>query len=197
MVVNVSCKCGKRFQVRDDQLGKVVLCPACGRSVTASPWCIGGYEVFISYSSRDRAIAEVVCQTLEATSIRCWIAPRNILGGLKWGEAIVGGLESCRTMVLIFSSDSNTSEQVGREVQLAVSMHLPIIPFRIDDVLPSRNMQYFLGASQWLDAFVPPMAKHVCRLVETIQAILKSLPPLSSPLRDRLIYPQPDQWAGR
>ena len=47
------------------------------------------HDVFISYASdkgdshtsRDRQAAEKICTTLESSGIRCWLAPRDILGG--------------------------------------------------------------------------------------------------------------------
>ena len=59
-------------------------------------------------------------------------------------------------MVLIFSAYSNTSEQVLREVQLAANSHLHIVQFRIADVLPNDDLEYYLSAPHWLDAFSPP-----------------------------------------
>src|SRR5262249_11449818 len=63
------------------------------------------YDVFISYSQKDEAVAQVVCKTLEAQKIRCWIAPRDIPPGAVWQGAIMRGLGSSRMMVLIFSSN--------------------------------------------------------------------------------------------
>ena len=172
MLVNVICKCGKRFQVESEKAGKNVLCPACTRLRAAGRTPSPAYDVFISHSSRDKIISEAVCQTLEARQLRCWIAPRNILGGMDWGEAIVGGIENSRVMVLIVSANSSNSDQVAREVQLAASKHLTILPVRIDNAPLSRSLQYFLGASQWLEATTPPLGKHLERLAGTIRVLM-------------------------
>ena len=52
-------------------------------------------------------------------------------------------------MVLIFSAHSNTSEQVLREVQLAANAHLHIIQFRIQNVLPNDDLEYYLSTPHW------------------------------------------------
>ena len=52
------------------------------------------HDVFISYSSKDKLIADAACAILESKGIRCWIAPRDILPGADWGESIVDALES-------------------------------------------------------------------------------------------------------
>jgi hypothetical protein len=54
------------------------------------------FDVFISYSQKDRAQAESVCEKLEAANVRCWIAPRNINPGSDWAESIIGALASAR-----------------------------------------------------------------------------------------------------
>jgi hypothetical protein len=35
------------------------------------------FDVFISYASKDKVIADAVCTRLEAAGIRCWVAPRE------------------------------------------------------------------------------------------------------------------------
>ena len=39
------------------------------------------YDVFISYSHKDKAAADAVCASLEADGVRCWYAPRDIAPG--------------------------------------------------------------------------------------------------------------------
>ena len=48
-------------------------------------------QVFISYSSADKAIADRVCSALESAGVSCWMAPRNIEPGTDFPTAIVEG----------------------------------------------------------------------------------------------------------
>ena len=130
------------------------------------------YEVFICYASRDKAVAEAVCAALESSDIKCWIAPRDILAGMEWAEAIVDALDGSRVLVLVLSSSSNTSPQVIREVERAASQGIPIIPLRIEDVTPSKAMSFFISRHQFLDALTPPLENHLPRLADTVQQIL-------------------------
>jgi hypothetical protein len=130
------------------------------------------HDVFLSYSSQDKPIADAVCGTLEGKRIRCWIAPRDVLPGLPYGEAIVEAIESSRVMVLVFSANSNTSPQVMREVERAVSKGIPILPLRIEQVLPSKSLEHFISSLHWLDALTPPLEKHLQSLAETVQLLL-------------------------
>jgi len=130
------------------------------------------HDVFISYSSEDKAIADAVCSALEVVKIRCWIAPRDILPGQEWAEAIVNGVTGSRVMVLIFSSSSKESKHVRRELALAIDSKVIVIPLKIDDIPFEGPMQYFLFDTHWLDAMNPPTEKEIQKLVETARAIL-------------------------
>jgi hypothetical protein len=130
------------------------------------------HDVFISYSARNKTTADAVCAMLEAHGIRCWIAPRDVLPGANWAGAIIEAIHQSRVLVLIFSAESNRSQQVMRELERAVSAGIPIVPFRIEDVVPSHAMEYYLGSHHWLDAITPPMQRHLERLAETLTKLL-------------------------
>ncbi len=131
------------------------------------------FDAFISYSSKDKIAANAACAVLESAGVRCWIAPRDIRPGLEYGAAIIEAMDRCRLMVLIFSSSANDSVQIHREIERAVTKAVPIVPVRIEEVAPTKSMEYFLGAIHWLDALTPPIEKHLQHLAETVKAILQ------------------------
>jgi tetratricopeptide (TPR) repeat protein len=45
------------------------------------------------------------------------------------------------------------------------------VPFRIDDILPSKTLEYFISTQHWLDAFTPPLEKHLDNLVSILHSI--------------------------
>ena len=130
------------------------------------------HDVFISYSSKDKAIADSVCATLEGRRIRCWIAPRDITPGVPYGEALIDALAASRLLVLVFSAYANISSQVAREVERACSKGLVIVPFRIEDVPMSKEMEYYLSKQHWLDALTPPLEQHLAYLADTVKMLL-------------------------
>ena len=130
------------------------------------------FDVFISYSSKDKTIADAVCARLESDGIRCWIAPRDIVAGTSYGEAIIDAIHGARVMVLVFSSSANTSGHIPKEVERAVSNGVAILPFRIEDVAPGKSLDYFIGSVHWLDAMTPPMEKHLDDLATTVHKLL-------------------------
>jgi tetratricopeptide (TPR) repeat protein len=130
------------------------------------------HDVFISYSNKDKPTADAVCASLEVNGIRCWIAPRDIIPGTDWGESIIDAIHDARVMLLIFSSNSNTSPQIKREIERAVNKGIPVIPFRIEDVMPSKTLEYFISTQHWLDALSPPLEKHLQNLAANLKVLL-------------------------
>jgi hypothetical protein len=138
------------------------------------------HDVFISYAASDKAVADAVCTALESESIRCWIAPRDVLPGQSFARALVNAIHEARVFVLVFSSATNNSQQVERELDRAASSRLPILPLRVEDVLPRESIEYYLAGQHWLDALTPPLADHLERLTVAIAALLqRSAPPLA------------------
>ncbi len=135
------------------------------------------HDVFISHSTADKAIADAMCATLEAAALRCWVAPRDVQPGRPFAGEITRAIQNSAVMVLIFSAHSNNSDQVLREVQLAVNAHLHIVQFRIEDVLLNDDLSYYLSTPHWLDALTPPLENHLDRLTTAIRALLA--PPIS------------------
>lgn len=128
--------------------------------------------VFISHSTRDRTLAGLVCQALEQRRIRCWIAPRDIGAGEIWDDAIANGIKSCQVVILIFSSGTNESVHVKREIHLAFDKAKLVIPFRVEDVKPGGGLEYMMVGVQWLDAVVPPLEHHLKVLADSVEAII-------------------------
>ncbi len=129
------------------------------------------YDVFISYSSRDKATADAVCHAIEADGVRCWIAPRDLLPGRTWKQSIVPAIREARMMVLIFSDEANSSPQVRREVDIAFEADVPILPFRIEDVEMSDDLYYCIAARHWLDALTDPKDEQIKKLVVSVRAL--------------------------
>lgn len=133
-------------------------------------------DIFISYSQPDRDCAFELTAHLESEGFTVWIAPRDVSPAAEWAEEIIDAISAARIMVLVFSASSNESAQVRREVERAVHKDLRILPFRIEDVLPSRSLEYFLSSQHWLDGFPSPRAPHYERLCGHLRQWLKEPP---------------------
>ena len=138
------------------------------------------HDVFVSHSVKDKAVAEKIVARLEAESVRCWVAPRDVVPGADWGESIIDAIETSRIMVLIFSRNANGSPQIKREVERAVDKNVYTIPFRVEDIEPTKSLEYFISTSQWMDAFTPPLEQHLDKLAQTAKAILMRSAPAAA-----------------
>jgi TolB-like protein/Tfp pilus assembly protein PilF len=147
-------------------------------------------KVFISHSSKDKAIADQICQRLESDGIKCWIAPRDLKPGSDWTEGIIQGINSCRLFVLVFSASANSSEHVRREVATAFSLGLAVIPFRTENINPSGSLGYFLGTVHWLDAITPPLQKHLKDLTERVNYLLSDQGRFANPISESARCPK-------
>lgn len=130
------------------------------------------HDVFICHSSKDRTLANAICAKLEANRIRCWIAPRDVVPGLEYAQSIVEAIGATRLTVLVFSQNANQSPHVHRELERTASHGIPILPFRVEDVVPAPSVEYFISDAHWLDALTPPMEEHLDYLVGTVRLIL-------------------------
>ena len=159
-----------------------LISPSSGRSGAqapvqdAEPKDTGvGHDVFISYASEDNATADAVCTVLEKNQVRCWIAPRDVLPGERYADAIMRGIRRSKLMVVVFSSSANASTHVTREIERAASEDVPILPFRIEHAQPASHLEYFISDTQWLDALTEPVQQHLDRLATTVNALLEKI----------------------
>ena len=127
-------------------------------------------KVFISYTTSDKKVAHRLCDELENRGVDCWIAPRDVVPGMNYGKCIIKAIKSCALMVLVYSKKADVSPQVQREVERAVSRNVAIIPVRVEEVVPSEEMEYFISSTHWLDLYGSSLENCVDELINTIGA---------------------------
>lgn len=101
-------------------------------------------KVFISYSTKDASIADMLCSKLTGAEIEYWFAPKDIPVGGVYSKHIVQGLQECSCVLLILSENARRSEHVENEVELAFNYKKRIIPFRVDDSKLGSFFEYFI-----------------------------------------------------
>lgn len=140
------------------------------------------FDVFVCHSPADNKKAMRIVEALEAEGVRCWVAPRNIVPGGEYAEETLRGIEHSQLFLLVFSEHTNDSPQINREVERAVHHGMKVIPFRLKNIAPSRNLEYFISTPQWLDAFSGSFDSHLRYLNRTVKHLLNdstgSMPPV-------------------
>jgi hypothetical protein len=153
----------------------------------------GGFSAFISYASEDGEKAHDICKNLERRGATCWIAPRNVRAGREYADEIVTGIERSACTVVLLSQAANTSAFVCREVERAVANHKPILPVRIEAIMPDAGLELFISGTHWLDAFEGDWDDHMrclARDVVDLTAGVSASParPGGDRRRFRLVY---------
>ena len=118
-------------------------------------------DIFISYSSANKNIADNIVSYLEKQGHRCWYAPRDILPGTRWVSAINTAINSSRIFLLIFTDKSNDSRQVANEVALAFNAGKIIVPFKCNEIPMNPELEYYLTRVHWFDATCYPYKEDI------------------------------------
>ena len=142
------------------------------------------HEVFISYSSKDKEIADSICFTMERSGLKCWIAPRDVQPGNKYAKEIVTAIQECFVMLLVFSESSNKSEHIENEIDIAFNEGKTIIPFKITETQMSSELKYYLNKKHWIDG-VPEPEKCFEKLVEQVSL---SIPHRSKEIKENELF---------
>lgn len=108
--------------------------------------------IFISHSSFNAKVALELCAALEKEGHQCFLAPRDIRPGHEYAEEIINGIDRSDSMIVLLSDKSNHSPHVLREVERAVSKSIPIIIYKLEEVVLTKSMEYFLMAHQWMNS---------------------------------------------
>lgn len=130
--------------------------------------------VFVSHCSEDRTIAQAISDRLEAASLACWIAPRDVPPGQRYAKAIIEAIEECRVFLLVYSANADESPHVRNEIEKAASRDVPILLIRTDSTQPDRNKEIslFLSSHQWFDASTGSLDTHLDRLVADVRRLV-------------------------
>jgi hypothetical protein len=143
------------------------------------------YDVFISHSAKDRAVAEAACDAIERAGHLCWLAARD----LRPGESSAAGISASKVFLLILSRESADSKEVAREAERARQAGLAIIPLRIEEVAPGDRLHYHIADAAMLDALQPPLSGHLNHLTAIVGRMLDGGE--GAPLRPLTMPPQP------
>lgn len=129
------------------------------------------HDIFISYSSKQKSIADGVCHTLEENGFKCWMAPRDIPVGSEYGDLIEEAIKTSKIVVLVFSEAASISKWVKGEINVAFTEDKPILPFRVDETEIKGGFRVMLNQMHWIDAF-PQYADRLPDLLNSICGLL-------------------------
>ena len=116
------------------------------------------FDVFISYSRHDATTVTLLTAVLRRAGLRVWMDGAIHVGD-EWRSAITDALGRSRLVVLVHSPRAEQSAEVAKEVAVASSMKLLIVPVRVEDVVPRGALLYEMARLSWVDCFPPTEAR--------------------------------------
>jgi len=112
--------------------------------------------IFLSYSRSDAQKADSWLANLEYYGYRIWIDRVNIPGGQQWMKTIVRSIQEAQAVLLLLSPNSVRSDNVRREIDIAVQYKKRIIPLELQTTRIPEEFLYQLAGVQilqvWRDA---------------------------------------------
>jgi len=105
-------------------------------------------DVFVSYSSHDRAIVLPLVESLRGCGYNVWVDQGGLHGASQWSEQIVAAIENTTAFILVSSNHSFASHNVVKETSLASEQRKQIIPVFIEEVEVPQTLQYQLAGLQ-------------------------------------------------
>ena len=112
-----------------------------------------------------------------------WVDQGGIDAAHLWTQEIFAGIQGCKVMALLASRSSVASEQVVREVTLALQENKRILPLMLEPVEIPPSLQYPLAGLQYLELFRGEPE-------ERLQSILRSL------VRLGVVIEEPEAGSG-
>ncbi len=137
----------------------------------------GVIDVFISYSSADEEIANMVVEGLSERGVNCWKAGTyTINSGDDFREKIAEALDECKIFLIILSKRSMSTPWVRIELTEALRKNKKIYSLRIDDTPLDELFEFKLGCSQISDGtknLVPVMENLAMNIKKDRDALLE------------------------
>lgn len=107
-----------------------------------------GYA-FISYSTKNQASADAMRELFNKHNIDTWMAPYDIPAGSKYAAVITKAIRDCSCFVLLLSNDSQASEAVDSEVELAtLTFKKSIITVELEKVILNDAFTFYIHNKQ-------------------------------------------------
>ena len=128
-------------------------------------------KVFISYSTKDKRAADILCDKLETAGVDVWYAPRDILKD-DYATAIVNAIRNATGFITMISKNSMHSEHVLNEIDVAfncLAKNRSLIPVRLDKETLVPAFEYYLSRFQWTELFEPYSEEGIKELIERIR----------------------------
>jgi TIR domain len=138
-------------------------------------------HIFVSYSRRDREIVDRFVGMVETAGMNVWIDREKIQAGKLWRTQIVQAIDTCDGFVLMLSTSSAASDNVRREIDLALDSGRSVFIMLLEKVKLPAEIRYQLVGLQRIDIQMLGLHRGVKQLIEALNEEL--VPAQEQPMR--------------
>ncbi len=160
------------------------ICPLCTTLLRTSE----AAEVFVSYSSKDRAAALRIAQHLHAAGIYCWFAPFNMAVGDEISASIAEGMSTAKAVVLLLSPDAVSSVYVGLELSYAANLRIPVYAVKVAPCDLPHRINLVITERVWDDTSQSSLELMLDQLADRVYRKLRQSRPKASQLEQLTVH---------
>ena len=139
------------------------------------------YDVFISYSRKDTAIADKICKTFDSVGITYFIDRQGIGGGFEFPEVLANAILDSKIVLYLASENSYKSKFTNSELIFAFNEKPKnsILPYIIDGSNMPRGLRFVFSSINWRTKETHPietvLLKDILLLLGKSEAEIKTL----------------------
>lgn len=140
------------------------------------------YDVFISYSRKDMAVADRICRAFDEVGIKYFIDRQGIGGAFEFPEVLAKAIVESSTFLLLASDNSYNSKFTMSEVTFAFNKKSKnsVLPYLIDDTPLPLGLQFVFSSINWRNIKDHPietvLVDDILRMVGRTRPAPKSTP---------------------
>lgn len=128
------------------------------------------FDIFISYSRKDKKTVMEFCEELSKAGISYWLDKDGISNGEQFKTVIVKAIEESAVFVFCSTLNSNASDWTAKEIGIAVARGKHIIPVKFDSSPYNRSVEFDLVNIDFVDCTSKSAKeKAMPKLIETIR----------------------------
>ena len=146
------------------------------------------YDVFISYSRKDSAIADEICKAFDRVGITYFIDRKGIGGTANYVTRIAEEIDNSKTMLLLASANSYQSKYVSIELHYAFEQEIVVLPYVLDETQVPKDFKILLIRANWHyineDSIVPKLLTSIAELIGKKEELASKIDKLEKEIKD-------------
>ena len=108
-----------------------------------------GKDIFISYSRKDTAVADRICNALDRAGISYFIDRKGIAGGMEFPEILAHAIVDCKIFLFLASRNSYQSDYTANEITFAFNRKRKMLPYIIDGSELPLALEFTFSRINW------------------------------------------------